>query len=52
MYYTSNYDRKNIINYINSTYKSIVDVAYKSLLTQTRLKEYMDVAALNVDEKR
>ncbi|OPA72040.1 hypothetical protein BB381_00360 [Campylobacter pinnipediorum subsp. caledonicus] len=50
MYYTSNDDVKNIINYINSTYEGIVHFTYKSLLTQTRLKEYMEVATLNADE--
>ncbi|CZE51569.1 hypothetical protein [Campylobacter geochelonis] len=47
VYITSNNDFINLKNRINQTYDSILDFTYKSLLTQTRLKKYIDL--INID---
>ena len=49
LYYTSQDDVKNIINHINKSYDNIIEYSYKTLLTQTRLKEYMNLLELNVE---
>ncbi|WP_195836346.1 hypothetical protein, partial [Campylobacter portucalensis] len=49
LYYTSENDVKDIINHINQAYDNILDYSYKTLLTQTRLKEYMNLLELDVE---
>lgn len=49
LYYTSQDDVKNIINHINKSYDNIIEYSYKTLLTQTRLKEYMNLLELDVE---
>ncbi|SUX09577.1 Ig family protein [Campylobacter sputorum subsp. bubulus] len=50
LYYNTNSDIKDIINNINKAYDDILDFTYKSLLTQTRLKEYIGLIDLNIEE--
>lgn len=49
LYYTSQDDVRNIINHINKSYDNIIEYSYKTLLTQTRLKEYMNLLELDVE---
>ena len=48
---TSSADLENIINQTNKTYKAISNYAYKSLLTQTRLKDYLNLVELEINNK-
>ncbi|WP_156108501.1 calcium-binding protein [Campylobacter sputorum] len=50
LYYNTNSDIKEIINSINKAYDDILSFTYKSLLTQTRLKEYIGLIDLNIEE--
>ncbi|MDY6119841.1 MAG: hypothetical protein SPI03_00670 [Campylobacter sputorum] len=50
LYYNANNDIKDIINNINKAYNDILGFTYKSLLTQTRLKEYIGLIDLNIEE--
>ncbi|WP_407643641.1 hypothetical protein, partial [Campylobacter portucalensis] len=47
---TSSADLENIINQTNKTYKAILGYTYKSLLTQTRLKDYLNLISLDINE--
>lgn len=47
---TSSADLENIINQTNSTYNEIKSYIYKSLLTQTRLKDYLNLVTLDINE--
>ena len=50
LFYTSSNDIENIINQTNKTYEAIRDYVYKSLLTQTRLKDYLNLITLDINE--
>ena len=47
---TSNADLENIINQTNKTYEAIKTYTYKSLLTKTRLKDYLNLVELEINK--
>ncbi|MSN97126.1 calcium-binding protein, partial [Campylobacter sp. FMV-PI01] len=50
LYYNTINDVIDIISNINKAYDEILNYSYKSLLTQTRLKEYINLMELDINE--
>ena len=52
LYYANDDDIKAIIQKINTIYDNILEYTYKTLLTQTRLKEYLNLIDINLNESK